>query len=578
MYRGGFTLVDVIVGTALTLIIFVGFFGAYQLGLNVMGQSRARTTATALANQKIEAARNLPYKDVGTGGGIPAGILPETEVAVKNNISYAVKTTVVYIDDPFDGTAPSDLVSNDYKRVKVRVSWAGRFGGDVTLLTDIAPKGLESDAGTGSILVTVFDAFGVGVPQADLRVVNDEVSPPVDANFQTNVNGTFLIAGAPTSTQAYEITATKPGFSAERTYGTEEVATPAKPHATVLEGQLTEVSFAIDRLSTFQVKTVSPFGVEVFSDSFADESKISELSDAGADSGEVRLATTSATTSIQYVPSGYVISQIISPADLNQWQQLSWSDTEPQDTEIRYKVLSSGSPVPEGDLPGNSGGFTISPVDLSGLSTTTYASLQIRADLSTSDASSTPSLQNWQVSWKTYETTSVGNVTFDLRGNKTVGTDASEQPVYKYSQGHTTDSSGSKTISGLEWDSYTFSVDPGTGLNIVETSPSPQPLGLNPDTTLAVTLVLDAANELLVKGQDAETTAPVFSASVRLTNAGFGYDETQVTNADGETLFIPLEAATYSYEISAVGYQTRTGTISVSGDTTRVINLIPQGQ
>ena len=62
----GFTFIDVLVGTALMLIIFLGISGAYQLGLKVVSQSKARISATALANQRVEEIRNLSYKEVGT--------------------------------------------------------------------------------------------------------------------------------------------------------------------------------------------------------------------------------------------------------------------------------------------------------------------------------------------------------------------------------------------------------------------------------------------------------------------------------------------------------------------------------
>ncbi|PIW89852.1 MAG: hypothetical protein COZ92_02390, partial [Candidatus Nealsonbacteria bacterium CG_4_8_14_3_um_filter_40_11] len=65
MKSKGFTFIDVMVGTALVLIVFLGIFGAYQLALKVVSQSKARITATALSNQKIEMVRNLAYDDVG---------------------------------------------------------------------------------------------------------------------------------------------------------------------------------------------------------------------------------------------------------------------------------------------------------------------------------------------------------------------------------------------------------------------------------------------------------------------------------------------------------------------------------
>ena len=65
----GFTLIDVLVGITLMVIFFAGIFGLYQLGLKVVAQSENRIVATAIANEYLEMARNLPYADVGVQGG-----------------------------------------------------------------------------------------------------------------------------------------------------------------------------------------------------------------------------------------------------------------------------------------------------------------------------------------------------------------------------------------------------------------------------------------------------------------------------------------------------------------------------
>lgn len=253
--KNGFTFIDIIVGTALLLIVSLGIFGAYQLGVKVVSQSKARITAIALANQKMEMVRNLSYQDVGTIGGIPAGQINETETIVRNNIEYAVKITVVNIDDSLDGIAPADNQPSDYRRIKVKVSWAGRFGGEVALATDVAPKEAWSEAGGGIMSISVFDAEGAGVPQANIGVINSAVDPPISAWYLTDNNGNLALPGAPPSNENYRIAVSKIGHSADRTYGREEVANPLKPHASVYDGQLTEAYFSIDELGSFSIRT-----------------------------------------------------------------------------------------------------------------------------------------------------------------------------------------------------------------------------------------------------------------------------------------------------------------------------------
>jgi hypothetical protein len=124
----------------------------------------------------------------------------------------------------------------------------------------------------------------------------------------------------------------------------------------------------------------------------------------------------------------------------------------------------------------------------------------------------------------------------------------------------------------MEWDSYIFSVDQeATDFSVAETVPAPQPISLSPNIAQQVTLYLAAENSLLVTVQELGTAAPIFSASAGLTRIGF--DQTQLTNEVGQTLFIPLDAETYTIEVTSEGYEDFSDTILVSGNTTTTIEL-----
>lgn len=438
--KAGFTLVDVLVGTFLISVVFLGIFGAYQLGLKVVGQSRNKITATAIANQKIEEIRNLSYEKIGVVGGFPNGVLETTSTAVFNNIEYKIETRVDFVVDSADGiAAPNDDCSNDYKKAEVKVSWLDRFSGEVVLATDIAPKNLAQEcAEAGGILsVSVFDAYGIMVTSPLIEVKDSETDQTLKT--ATPIDGKHYFSLAPGT---YKVVVSKTGCSTELTYGSGEIyngkiiATPENPHPIVLEGQLTENSFSIDKVSSMSIETRGTKG------------------------------------------QGYSV---------------------------------------------------------------------------------------------------VHNVTFALTGAKRVGLDANENPIYKYSQNQITNGPGQVEIPDLEWDSYSFSVlTPGLDLVGIE-SPSGtetiQPVGLAPDTSLSVRLIVKAENSLLVTVQDITTGGPIFSASVRLSNTDLGYDTTQYTDENGKTYFIPLTATAYDLEISAQGYSSLLTQVSVSGDTTKLVEL-----
>ncbi len=435
----GFTLVEVLIGTFLMLLVFLGIFGAFQLTLKVVGQSRAAVTALAVANQRIEVIRNLPYRNIGTIGGVPAGPLLARETITRNRISYTVKTTVIYIDDPFDGLAPNDDTPNDYKRAEIKVSWMGFWEGKRVLVTDIAPRGRERRGPNGGTLaISVFDARGAGVAGANIHILNTKVSPIINANYFTNPNGRFILVGAPESDRGYQITISKANYSTDRTFGEDKVSNPLKPHASVYRGGFTEISFSIDRLSSLRVE-------------------------------------------------------------------------------------SRGSKAL---------GYPLIP-----------------------------------------------NLSFGLRGKKIIGHNTEGAPVYKYSQTHTTNALAEITISGLEWDSYSFSVNKAlTGFDLIGIESPPgvetrQPINLLPNTHQNIRLILGAENSLLVTVQDSLTLEPIFDARVRVYNPALRYEDIRPTNKKGQAFFAPLKEADYNLEVSALGYLTVSTSVSVKRDTIKTVRL-----
>jgi len=566
--KKGFTLIEALIAVFLIVIIFVGIVGAFVASMKILVQSKARATALSLANQRIEEIRNLPYDDVGTVGGIPQGEIPQTETRTLNGIEFTIKTTIIYIDDPFDGVAPDDPIPSDYKRVKVKVSWPTMIGGEVTLISDISPKGIETTEGGGTLLITVLNASGEPVGQAEVRVKNDQVSPSIDATYLTDDYGNLLLPGAPASTETYQVWVEKSGYSSQRTYSRTEIANPLKPHLSVYEGQLTEASFAIDLLGSLSIETRAQ---ESFDDGFTNFSKTSNYLNVEIEEGQVRLKEENGV----YVTSGYLESIAIAPDNLINWSSFEFIDFKDDYTNISYQVFYEDEDqnwvlIPESDLAGNSVGFEESPVDLSTLDVSKYSKFKIKANFETLDVHSTPYLDEWHVY---YNTPLLSNVSFRLRGDKILGTDEEDQPVYKYLQDLQTDSEGRLTLDQMEWDSYYFSTTQATGMELLRVSPS-NPVNLLPDTTLDVDLYFEVENTLLVTVLDASTEDPIFGASVHLSNPN--YDKILPTDKNGKAYFLPLESASYTLVVGALNYQTSTTTISVSGKTTKTIYLQPE--
>ena len=440
----GQSLIGITIAIAIFSILASAILTVVNSSFRFVAFNRARITARHLAQEKIEFIRNLPYDNVGTSDGFPPGPLPQEENLIRNKLSYTVKTAIVYVDDAFDGTqggSPADTLGSDYKRVRVEVSWQGitaSRGNPIILLTDIVPKGVETTEGGGTLSIIVFDSESHPVPQATLHIVQEAVNPNIDVTFQTADNGRFIFTGIPVCVSCYEITVTKNGFSSERTYSVNEIANPTKPDQTVLEGELTEISFSIDRVSTLNIATKK----------------------------------------------------------------------------------------------GREDSFETLP-----------------------------------------------NVSLQLRGEKTIGTDATAQPVYKYDQNLSTDASGNLNVSDVEWDNYHLILPVGSTYNVSGSNPF-FPISILPNSSadLQVALSGNTTNSLLISFVDT-SDAPVASVSATLSNGG--YTETKKAGSeedpDWAQVFFPnLNVQNYLLEATASGYLDYSANISVDDKTLEKVKMTPE--
>lgn len=259
--KKGVGVTEAIVGTAVFLLIAVGVYQSYSKIIEVVRLSRLRTTAATVANERIELIRNLPYQDVGIVGGFPAGKIPATETIVRNGTSFNVRTFIRNADDPFDGTIggiPNDLSPADYRLVEVEISCLTcRLFQPLRQTTIAAPKNLEITGGGGALFIRVIDANGNPVPQANVHIENTKFTPDLIIDDLTNNQGLLQLIDIPVSTGGYNILATKTGYSTDQTYppGGSDNPNPVKEDSTVVAGEVTQVTLAIDKVSTINVST-----------------------------------------------------------------------------------------------------------------------------------------------------------------------------------------------------------------------------------------------------------------------------------------------------------------------------------
>ncbi len=554
----GMSLVDVIVGSALVLVIFVALAGLVRASVLISGVAKAKAGATAIANTQIEYVRSLDYDVVGTVGGIPAGVVTATSTQTLNGITYNTRTYIEYVDDPADGIGVSDTngITTDYKRVRVSVTYSVRgTAREVVVISNYAPPSLETTTNGGTLRVTVVNASGVAVPGATVSIVNASTSPAVNLTTFTDSLGIVDLPGAPTSTE-YRIAVSKNGFSSAQTYARDtNNQNPAPGYLTVVKNVTTTGTFAIDYLASLTMRTLYPVGAASTTDLLNDASKIAGQSSTQVTGGVMKLAQPSG-----YALSGTASTTAITPSYLVSWTSASSTVTVPAGTSAKIQVADgAGTLLPDAILPGNSTGFSTFPINLSGVSTSTYPALSLNVVLTTNSTTTTPQLLDWRVDYQSGPVP-VPNVAFTLTGAKTIGSTGGGSPIYKTTIATTTDATGVRAQS-IEWDSYKLAL---TSYDVVDACTAP-PYSLSPNTTNDISLYLGPAttNTALVSIRDT-AGVPVPGASITLSRTGF--TQTVTSSNCGTAYFGGLTSGTYTVTATKTGYTTATySNVSISG-------------
>ncbi len=479
----GMTLVDVIVGIALVVVVFVGIFGLLRASLQVSGLAKLKAAATEIAESQMEYIRSLEYDEIGTSGGIPSGIIPQNATSTNAGMVFAIRTYIVYVDDAADGIGAADTtgITTDYKLAKVTVSYqAANQQRQITVLSNISPDGIETTTGGGTIRVSVVNAVGSPVSGASVRITNPSASPAIDFTTFSDVSGAVLLPGAPTSTD-YRISASKSGYSTSTTYARDATnVNPTPGYLTVVGGSTTSGTFAIDTLATLILRTFSPIALMVREDSFSGSSGITSFTNATVAGGALMLTGAPGT----YPSLGSAAGVSVAPSYLASWKSASSTASLPAGTAARVSIGNgSGTLLPEAVLPGNTVGFT-GTIDLSSISTTTYPALTLLATLTSSDPNASPMILEWGIGYEAGPTP-LPNVSVGLVGAKTIGSTALGASLYKTEIASTT-GAAAKYESQLEWDLYTLTL---TGYDIVSES-SESPYELLPGTTVDASLIL----------------------------------------------------------------------------------------
>lgn len=559
--QAGITLVEILIVIGVTVVIFAGLFASVQYTFRLIAHSSAKLSALSLVNDRMEYFRSLPYDDVGTIAGIPAGTIPQNSTTTLNGLEFSERVLVEYVDDVADGaltatTTDSNGIPSDYKRVKIEISWTlnGQTE-ELSLVSNIVPRSIETTSGGGSVRVNVLDADNTFLPGAEVRLLNNTTTSTIDITRFSDASGVALFSGAPAASD-YQVFVTAPDYSTDQTYeATTTNPNPVVAPFAVLESDISTVTFQIGELSDILVSTLSSITEDEEAETFSGTSGIATSTDTAVVAGELVLAGGAGS----YMASGKAFLSQIDPPSLEKWESVVIVGDTPGGTDYFTQLYtgttSSYTLVNNSDLPGNASGFTGTVIDISSLDISTYPDLTVAITLQTSDNNFTPTIDEVTTYYRTAETARA-NVNFDVEGNKIIGEELDFTPIKKVAFSTSTNGSGERTLNDIEFDSYTFANT--DGLALVRSCPN-LPLVHEAGATSTLEMVLESgvANSLRVSvntlgGQ------PLPGATVDISRTGFS--DSAETDACGQVFFSTGITANndYSLTISRTGYSPET--------------------
>ena len=271
-------MVELIVGATVMALITVSILSLLVGSLYSISLGKDRSLGLALANEKLEYLRDLPYDSLATQHGTiyPPGSILDDENVTRNNVKFRVHTVIDFVDDPYDGNAagtipgkPTDLYPYDYKKAQISIYLVNSNAMVATLTTNLGAKAAETASNTGILQISVQDANGHPVANANVQITNANVSPAVNISTTTDNTGQVEIPKLPPDNGGhYQIIASLGGYSTAQTYADPSGSqTPVNPNPNVLVQKITNVTLSIDRVASLTAHVVDTSGTPIASQS-----------------------------------------------------------------------------------------------------------------------------------------------------------------------------------------------------------------------------------------------------------------------------------------------------------------------
>lgn len=121
----GYSLIEVVVAIMLLGLAILPMIGMFDAGLRAAVVGSNYEGARALANEKLEEIRSLPYNNPGAPNDSVVEIYPPGTTPDQTQGNYTYTVTTQYLQEQEDGSvaAPPSGVAGTMMRVTVTVEW-----------------------------------------------------------------------------------------------------------------------------------------------------------------------------------------------------------------------------------------------------------------------------------------------------------------------------------------------------------------------------------------------------------------------------------------------------------------------
>jgi type II secretory pathway pseudopilin PulG len=191
----GFALIEVVVSAALVALLAVGVFAGLDGASHASGNLRARSVASALAQQDQERMRALDPNALASQGAI-------TTTKAEQGTTYTIDSSTAWKNDP-DAAPPctGDSSSADYLQITSKVSWPN-MSGQKPIQEDSLVSVPQNNTG-GTVQVMVVDRNGS--PETGITVA---ISGTRTASATTAAGGCVVWQHVPAGANTVTISAT----------------------------------------------------------------------------------------------------------------------------------------------------------------------------------------------------------------------------------------------------------------------------------------------------------------------------------------------------------------------------------